>query len=186
MTTYVALLRGINVGGNNRVSMPDLRRVVGSLGYDDVVTYINSGNVVFEAAQDRDMDDATHAGAIEAAVREELGVSCAVLVRSASELAEVADANPFAAESDPKKVHAVFLPAPWDDATHAQVRDARERAADKGSRDEVEMVGRVAYLWTPDGFGRSVLAPLLGRKATKDGTARNWATVTKLLELSAR
>jgi uncharacterized protein (DUF1697 family) len=185
MTTYVALLRGINVGGNNRVSMPDLRRVVGSLGYDDVVTYINSGNVVFSAGE-RDVDEAKHAGAIEAAVREELGVSCAVLVRSASEFAEVADANPFAAEPDPKKVHAVFLPAPWDDATHAEVRVARERAAEKGSRDEVELVGRVAYLWTPDGYGRSVLAPLLARRATKDGTARNWATVTKLLELSAR
>jgi uncharacterized protein (DUF1697 family) len=186
MTTYVALLRGINVGGNNRVAMPDLRRVVGSLGYADVVTYINSGNVVFDAADEPDMDDATHARPIEAAVREELGVSCAVLVRSASEVAAVVDANPFSVETDPMKLHGVFLPAPWDDATHADVQTARERAAEKGSRDEVELVGRVAYLWTPDGFGRSVLAPLLGRRATKDGTARNWATVTKLLELSSR
>ncbi|HEX5533250.1 MAG TPA: DUF1697 domain-containing protein [Actinomycetales bacterium] len=186
MTTYVALLRGINVGGNNRVAMPELRGVVESLGYGDVVTYINSGNVVFDAADEQDMDDATHARVIEAAVRKELGVTCAVLVRSASELAEVIDANPFGHEKDPKKLHAVFLPAPWGDATYVDVQTARDRAAEKGSRDEVELVGRVAYLWTPDGFGRSVLAPLLARSATKDGTARNWATVTKLLELSAR
>ncbi len=186
MTTYVALLRGINVGGNNRVAMPELRRVVESLGYSDVVTYINSGNVVFDDADEQDMDDATHARAIEAAVREELGVSCAVLVRSSSELAEVVDANPFGDEKDPKKLHAIFLPAPWDDATQAEVQRAREKAAEKGSRDEVELIERVAYLRTPEGLGRSVLAGLLSRRATKDGTARNWATVTRLLEMCSR
>ncbi|GAB2692295.1 DUF1697 domain-containing protein [Thalassiella azotivora] len=184
MTTYVALLRGINVGTANRVAMADLRRVVADAGGRDVVTYVNSGNVVLEHDEP---DDAALGALLEAAVADALGVSPRVLVRSAAELDDVVAANPFPDEPDPKKVHAVFLPGPLEDAAVASAREAQEAAAQRGSRDRVEVVGRVSYLHTPDGLGRSILADLLSRRAGPSavGTARNWSTVTRLQRLCA-
>ncbi|MCK6212014.1 DUF1697 domain-containing protein [Georgenia sp. EYE_87] len=180
MTTFVALLRGINVGGHNRIAMADLRDVVADLGHRDVATYVGSGNVVLTS----DRTDGEQLGSeLADAVRERLGVAPAVLVRPAAELEEVVAANPYPGEPDPKKVHAVFLPAPPDDDARRALATALARAADRGSRDEAQVVGRVLYLHTPDGFGRSVLADLLARGAGSSGTARNWATVTKLLEM---
>jgi uncharacterized protein (DUF1697 family) len=180
VTTYVALLRGINVGGHNRVAMADLRRVVADLGHGDVSTYINSGNVVLTS----DRPDEEELGReLADAVRERLGPAPAVLVRSLDELEQVVAANPYPHEEDPKKVHALFLPAAPDDAARQALETARGRAAAAGSRDEAEVIGRVLYLHTPDGFGRSVLADLLARGVSREGTARNWATVTKLLEM---
>ncbi|GAA4287325.1 DUF1697 domain-containing protein [Georgenia daeguensis] len=180
MTAYVALLRGINVGGHNRIAMADLREVATGLGHGDVATYVNSGNIVLTS--DR-ADEEELGSELADAVRERLGVAPAVLVRPAAELEQVAAANPYRAEPDPKKVHAVFLPSPPDDGARRAVETALARAADRGSRDEAEMVARVLYLHTPDGLGRSVLAELLSRGVTRSGTARNWATVTKLLEM---
>lgn len=180
MTAYVALLRGINVGGHNRVLMADLRRVVTELGHGDVATYINSGNVVLTS----DRTDEEELGReLADAVRERLGPAPAVLVRPLDELEQVVAATPYAPEPDPRKVHAVFLPAAPDDAARQALETARGRAAETGSRDEAEVVGRVLYLHTPDGFGRSVLADLLARGPSREGTARNWATVTKLLQM---
>lgn len=180
MTTYVALLRGINVGKSNRIAMADLRRVVESMGHTDVATYINSGNVVFESAQ---QDDDSLGAQLEAEIGAELGVNPRVLVRSCTELADVARSNPFPDEPDPKKVHVVFLEAPPGTSAVKATKDAEHEAAAKGSRDEVELIGRAAYLHTPDGLGRSVLAGLLEKRAGVTGTARNWATVTKLLAM---
>lgn len=180
MTIYVALLRGVNVGGKNRVAMPELRRVVESLGHEDVATYVNSGNVVFTSKK---RDDDGLGRALQAAIRDQLGVDPSVLVRSAAELAKVVAANPFPAETDPKKLHAVFLPERADGTARDQAQAAQAQAEEQGSHDEVQLVDRVAYLRTTDGLGRSKLAVLLGRRVTKQGTARNWATVTKLLEM---
>jgi uncharacterized protein (DUF1697 family) len=181
VTTYVALLRGINVGGRNKVAMADLRSVVVDLGHSDVATYINSGNVVLTS----DRTDEERLGSeLADAVRDRLGPAApAVLVRPATELEQVVAANPYPGEPAPKKVHAVFLPAPPDDDARQALRTALARAADRGSRDEAQVVARVLYLHTPDGLGRSVLADLLSRGVTRSGTARNWATVTKLLEM---
>lgn len=180
MTVYVALLRGINVGGHNKIAMADLRGVVADLGHGDVATYVNSGNVVLSSAR---TDEERLGGELADAVRERLGVAPEVLVRPAAELERVVAANPYPGEPDPKKVHAIFLPAPPDDDARRALATALERAGERGSRDEAEVVGRVLYLHTPDGFGRSVLADLLARGATRAGTARNWATVTKLLDM---
>jgi uncharacterized protein (DUF1697 family) len=182
VTTYVALLRGINVGRANRIAMADLRRVVGEAGGRDVVTYVNSGNVVLDHDEP---DEAVLGERLERAVAEALGVSPRVLVRSAAELDEVVAANPFPEEDDPKKVHAVFLGEAPDEAGVVAAREAQAAAAERGSRDRVEVVGRVSYLHTPDGLGRSVLADLLSRRAgpMAVGTARNWSTVTRLQAL---
>ena len=185
MATHVALLRGINVGGRNKVSMPDLRDAVSSLGHEDVATYIQSGNVVFTT---RETDTAKLSAALGDAIGERTGVQCQVIVLSGAELAQVAQDNPYSGEPDPKAVHVVFLPAAPSPEMIASVAEAQDTAARKGSRDKARYVGRALYLHTPDGFGRSELATLLTRAARPlskqgAGTARNLATVRKLLDM---
>jgi uncharacterized protein (DUF1697 family) len=182
VATHIALLRGINVGGHNKVAMADLREVMASLGHTDVVTYIQSGNAVFTTTQ---TDTSALAGALERAIAETLGVRPRVVVLSRDELAQIVNDNPYADEVNPKLVHAVFLTEPADAAAVERVAAAQRQAAQKGSRDTAQLVGRTLFLHTPDGFGRSELAAILARTggAATTGTARNWATVTKLLAL---
>ena len=184
MPTHVALLRGINVGRQSRIAMSDLREVVSSVGHDDVATYIQSGNVVFSTPQ---TDTKRLAADLERAIVESLGVGPKVIVVSRDELADVVATNPFPEETDPKFLHAVFHGEELSSAALADVAAAQRRAADKGSRDESRVVGRTLFLRTPGGLGRSELAAQLARadtaKAGEAGTARNWATVTKLLSL---
>jgi uncharacterized protein (DUF1697 family) len=184
MPTHVALLRGINVGGRNKVAMADLRKVVGSLGHGDVATYIQSGNVVFTS---EDTDTAAIAAGLGRALEEILGVRSGVVVLSRAELAKVIADNPFPDEANPRLIHAIFRGADLGAAEAAAVAAAERRAGDKGGRDQVKIVGRTLYLHTPDGFGRSELAAQLARRdpAAEDqgGTARNWATVTRLLAM---
>jgi uncharacterized protein (DUF1697 family) len=180
--THIALLRGINLGPHKRVAMPALRALVTSLGHTDVATYIASGNVVFTASSPAPGPE------LEKAIAAELGVECRVVVLTCAELARAVADNPYPDEPDPKRVHAFFLTADPDEAAREHVAQAQERAAAKGSRDEAAIVGRVLYLHTPDGFGRSELAAELskgGRRNPAEGTARNWATVTRLLAMCA-
>ena len=182
MPTHVALLRGINLGSHKRVAMPALRTLVESLGHTDVATYIASGNVVFTASG----PNAELAGDLEKAIEAELGVACRVVVLTSAELAKAIADNPYPDEPNPKLVHAFFLTAKASAEARTHVAQAQERAAAKGSRDEAAIVGRVLYLHTPDGFGRSELAAELSKGAKRnpaEGTARNWATVTKLLAM---
>jgi uncharacterized protein (DUF1697 family) len=191
MATHVALLRGINVGGRNKVAMADLREVVGELGHGDVSTYIQSGNVLFSpdaGGADADADASRLAAALAEAITAKLGVTAPVVVLSRDELAAVIAANPFPDEADPKRVHAVLLSgAPSADAA-AKIDEALARSTGKGARDELATVGRTIYLHTPDGFGNSELAAAVLRIVTSPragvtGTARNWATMLKLLDL---
>jgi uncharacterized protein (DUF1697 family) len=186
MATHVALLRGINVGGKNKVAMADLRTLVTELGHTDVSTYIQSGNVLFSAAPDGDCT--AMALVMAEAIAARLGVSSPVGVVSADELAGILAANPFPDEPDPKRVHAVVLSQPPGPDLTAKLDTALAQSTAKGARDEVTAVGRTLYLHTPDGFGNSDLSAAVMRivsspKAGTTGTARNWATMTKLLEL---
>lgn len=186
MPTHVALLRGINLGGRNRVAMADLRSVVSELGHADVSTYIQSGNVLFTAPPDA--DTSALAEAMTAAIATKLGITAPVVVLSRGELAKVIADNPYPGEPNPKCLHAVFRAAPAEQDLLGRIADAVSLAVSKGSRDSVQSVGRTLYLHTPDGYGRSELAQALLRivsspKTSTTGTARNWATVTKLLSL---
>jgi uncharacterized protein (DUF1697 family) len=187
MATHVALLRGINVGGKNKVAMADLREVVADLGHADVSTYIQSGNVLF-SPDPGDADTSALAATLAAAIADRLGVSSPVVVLSRDELAAAIAANPFPAEPDPKRVHAVLLSgAPAAEAA-GKIDGALERSTAKGARDELAIIGRTLYLHTPDGFGNSELAAAVLRilaspRAGVTGTARNWATTLKLLDL---
>jgi uncharacterized protein (DUF1697 family) len=185
MATHVALLRGINVGGHNKVAMADLREVVTSLGHADVATYIQSGNVLFSAPQS---DTAALAHALEEAVSSRLGVRPRVVVLSREDLAQAVRDNPYPGEPNPKAVHAIFLNATPGPGVATGVADAVREVAQRGSRDTAQLIGRTIFLHTPGGFGRSDLAVVLTRPSPPGGpdvtsTARNWATVTKLLAL---
>jgi uncharacterized protein (DUF1697 family) len=181
MPRYLALLRGINLGGHNKVAMADLRELTASLGHTDVATYIQSGNVVFsspEASTVKLADD------LEQAIGRELGVRSPVIVLSQADLAQVMTDNPFPDAPNPKYLHAVFRREEMSPAGIESVASAEERARAKGSRDQAVVVGRTMFLHTPDGFGRSELAAQLTKaKAMSTGTARNWATVTKLMAM---
>jgi uncharacterized protein (DUF1697 family) len=186
MATHVALLRGINLGGRNKVAMADLRALVGELGHTDVSTYIQSGNVLFSAAAETESD--ALALAMTEAIAAKLGVTSPVIVLTRDDLAHVVAANPFPGEPDHRRVHAVMLSEPPGPELTAKLGAAVAQSAAKGYRDEIQIIGRTLYLHTPDGYGNSELAAALLRivsspKAGTTGTARNWATMTKLLAL---
>lgn len=177
----MALLRGINVGGRNKVAMADLRQIAAELGYTEVATYIQSGNLLFTGEAD---NSAGHARALERRTAERLDVRPAVVVISAAELARAIADNPFPAETNGKFLHAVFQNANPSADDRARIAEAVRAARAKGSADEAKLVGRTLYLHTPDGFGRSELAArLMSGPVAAAGTARNWATVTRLMAM---
>lgn len=167
----VGLLRGINVGGHNRLPMASLVEIYASLGATDVRTYIQSGNVVYRAAP-------AVAGGLSARVTEAIGAKHRfkppIVERSAAELAAVVASNPFLAEDAAgTKLHVVFLDAEPDPATFA--------ALPRG-RDRFELRGRDVYLACPEGMGKTDL-PDFGKVLRCVATARNWRTTLTLLEM---
>jgi uncharacterized protein (DUF1697 family) len=190
MATHVALLRGINVGGRNKVPMAELRQVVTSLGHTGVTTYIQSGNVLFTSTSTSTTELAS---ALESAIAEAFGIWASVVVLTREELAGVLQDNPYPGEPNAKLVHVVFLSSEPPKELLDRIATAESAAAAKGGRDTITAIGRALFLHTPDGYGNSELAqsvfriisaPAKQKKA--DGpaaTARNWATATKLLSL---
>jgi len=176
MTTCIALLRGINVGGRNSVKMEALRGIFERLGFHDVRTYVQSGNVVFGALHTEDLSHR-----IEEGLRDSVGLPVTVLVRTAPELTQIMVANPFLGESgvEPAKLYVTFLarqPAPsgWEAL----------RALPAG-KDRCHGVGREVYLHCPDGYGRTKLSnTALERVLATSATTRNWATVGRLVEMA--
>ena len=175
--TYVALLRGINVGNAKRVAMADLRTLVGKLGYGDVRTLLNSGNIVFTGPSG---PPGGVAARIEAALAKRLGVAARVTVLTAAEFAAAAAGNPLVELApNPSRLLIAVLARPAD----------RSRLIPLAKQDwapEALAIGaRVAYLWCPDGIIVSRVAKAVGRVLGDAVTMRNWATCTKLIELSA-
>jgi uncharacterized protein (DUF1697 family) len=176
MTTYVALLRGINVGGNNKVPMVDLRSMCLGLGYDNVETYIQSGNVVFDTTA----SEASVTAALKAGLLSTFGLTLSVVVRSAAELVEIVERNPFPSEDDRTKLHVTCFASPLAAAVVAKLDPAL------APPDTFVLDGREMYLHLPGGMGTSKLAVHIGQKLGKLGTTRNWNTVLKLMQMSSR
>jgi uncharacterized protein (DUF1697 family) len=176
LTTYVALLRGINLGAVNKVSMKELRVVFGSLGHESVRTYVQSGNVIFESPSSRLKELAAD---IEEAVAKSFGVKAAVVLRTSRELYDVAENNPFPTEGvKPTSLQVMFL----DERPSSKA--VKTLDPNRSPPDEFRVKGREIYLWLPNGQARSKLGidyfeKSLGSRAT----ARNWNTVTKLVQL---
>jgi len=174
--TYVALLRGINLGGHNKVSMPDLRALFGSLGDEDAATYLRSGNVIFKGAG----GPGKLTEAIEKRIRRDLGLNVTVLLRTRPQLRRVIAGNPFANNGkESTKLHVTFL-AKRPDRAHVHELDPQ-----RAEPDEFRVVGREIYLHCPNGYGRSKLTNAYFEKELGvAATTRNWRTVTKLAELA--
>ena len=186
MASHVALLRGINLGGRNKVPMAELREVVTSLGHTGVATYIQSGNVLFSTPES---DTTRLASALEEAIAKAFGLAVSVVVLSRDELAGIMDRNPYPDEPKPQYVHVVFLASRPTRDLLDRIKAAESTVAAKGSRDTVTAASEALFLHTPDGFGTSELAQAVFRiigppgQASVMATARNWATCTKLLSL---
>jgi uncharacterized protein (DUF1697 family) len=187
------LLRGINNLGSKKVAMAELQEVVSSLGHTDVMTYIQSGNVLFtprltDSRTPGRTDAAALAAELERAIADGIGVRARAVVLSREELARCMHDNPYPGETNPKLLHAVFLPEVPGPGLAAWVADAERQVRAKGSRDAAQVLGRTVYLHSPDGYPRSELRRVLARAGgptspSVAGTARNWATVSRLVEL---
>jgi uncharacterized protein (DUF1697 family) len=166
---YISLLRGINVGGNKIIAMSDLRALYESLGFQDVETLLQSGNVVFRAAK-------ADARKIEAAIQKKFGMDVTVILRTHHDLVEIIRRNPFEKRGvEPGKLVVVFLS---DEPNAAAARALTESYA---GPEEAHVTGREMYVYYPDGQGRSKFTHTLIEKTLGvSGTARNWNTVKKL------
>lgn len=176
MGTIISMLRGVNVGGHNQIKMEALRSLYESLGFKDPQTYVQSGNIVFKT-EERNLIQL--ANRIKNAIEKKFGFGPDVVLRTASDWKDLVARYPFAKGRglNPGKVGVVFFAeaptaAACDDLLLTKVDD-----------EEVHVAGREFYIYFPRGMGQSKLFAAIGRKL-KSGTARNWNTVTQLLEMA--
>jgi len=169
MTTYIALLRAVNVGGTGKLPMDAVRSLCAAAGFTRVETYIASGNVVFDSSAPASKVKTD----LEARLLAHTGKPVGVVVRTAAEMAAALKANPFA-KAKPNYAYAVFLDSP-------PPRDALKEATGQ-SDEEIQLGKREIYVHYPGGMGRSRLK----LPAAKSGTARNMNTIAKLCAMSAR
>jgi uncharacterized protein (DUF1697 family) len=175
MARLIALLRAVNVGGR-KLPMAELRALCGELGWEDVETYIQSGNLVFRATGKPEALEAK----LEKAIRERFGLDVPVIVRTAAQWAAYVAANPFAkaAEDEPNRLQLLVSKRPPDSGAAEKLME-RARAG-----EVVEAAGEALWFHFPDGVGTSKLTPtLIDRAAGSPSTSRNWRTVLKLQEL---
>lgn len=177
MTTHIALLRGINVTGRNKVPMAELKEVAGALGWRDVESYIQSGNLVFAASGTRAKLEA----ALESGIRQRFDLAIPVLVRAARDWSGYVAANPFARECATQAKHVML--ALSKSAPRAEAASELQARATAGER--VARTGDVLWIYFPESVARSKLSPaLLDRLAGSPVTMRNWNTVLKLEEMT--
>lgn len=174
MNSYVALIRGINVGGKNSLPMKDLKQLLEGIGCCGTKNYIQSGNVVFGRS--------STAARIRKKIADEIevhrGFKPHVMVLEKSEFKRAIDCNPFPqGESDPKALHFGFLD------TGPSSPDLQELEAVRTPNEKFELVGRVFYLLAPDGIGRSKLAAKSEKVLGVPMTDRNWKTVSKIMSM---
>jgi uncharacterized protein (DUF1697 family) len=171
---YVALLRGININPATRIAMGDLRALLEGLGHTGVRTHLQSGNALLTAGGEAPQEIAA---AIERRISEELGLTVAVLMRTAAELRLVVDENPLEVR-DPARFVVVFLTQPPDRADLESIDPAVY------APEEMAVGRSELYMYFPDGLRRPKLPPLLEKRSMAPATMRNWNTVTRLLALA--
>jgi uncharacterized protein (DUF1697 family) len=174
-----ALLRGVNVGGANKIAMAELRALVAELGFLNVATHLQSGNVVFSAPG---TSPEQAAAAVQAAIRERFGLGIPVLARTAQELARIVARHPLReVASNPSRMLVVFLSTRVDIAHVAELQE-QQYAPDRFVAGEREI-----YVWAPNGVSETKLTYAFWEKQLGGvtATARNWNTVERLRELTA-
>lgn len=172
---WVALFRGINVGGNNKLPMADLRALASELGFDNPRTYIASGNLVFGS----DKAVAELEELLAAAVQQSFGFTPSIIMRSVAELQSALASNPFAGRvTEGKQLHLFFLDEPA--STYDEIK-LRELAV---ASEDFALIGRVFYLFAPEGIGRSRLAEKMEPYFPRRMTARNLNSVAAIVALA--
>lgn len=178
METYISILRGINVSGQKKILMADLKTLYEDLQFRNVKTYIQSGNVVFKS--EKKVDDEDTAKRIEKAIQKKYGFQVPVIIRSYRELEKVIASNPFLSEKDidPKKLHVTFL-------SEIPSKERLNELNSVGfSPDEFTIQGKEIYLHIPVSYGETKLSNSFFEKKLKvTATTRNWNTVNKLAEI---
>jgi len=175
MQVWIALFRGINVSGKNIVPMADLRALMSNIGFEGAKTYIQSGNLVFQSAD----DNVTIRKKITDAVADKFGFEPRLMLLSVEAINRAIHNNPFpAGEADPKTLHLYFLNEAPENT------DLAAMAGWKIDSEAYELQGDVFYLHAPDGIGRSKLAERVERLLGVGATARNWRSVSKILALA--
>jgi uncharacterized protein (DUF1697 family) len=176
MRTYIALFRGINVGGKNLLPMSELKALLEKLDLQNVKTYIQSGNVVFRGQEE---DAARLSGQISAAIKKSHGFEPETLLLRIEDMQKAIDSNPFPeAEAEPKSLHLNFL------AAAPEQPDLQALESLKKENERFELKGTVFYLHAPDGIGRSKLAANAERLLGVPMTGRNWRTVSKIMDMA--
>ncbi|SPE24561.1 conserved hypothetical protein [Acidobacteriia bacterium SbA2] len=177
MAAIIGMLRGVNVGPHNRISMEALRALCGSLDLEGAETYVQSGNVVFRS-KERNLNALTKR--FEDAFEKKFGFPALLVLRTVAEMRTVIANNPFATrkEIEPGKFHVLFL-------TEEISPEARKQLeATKVGPEEIKTHGRELYIYYQAGAGQSKLPAVMDRILKKTGTARNWNSVTNLLEMA--
>jgi len=178
MQTYISILRGINVSGQNTIKMAELKSVYEQLGSQQVTTYIQSGNVVFESSE---TDQKKLAKKIHLQIQSDFGYDIPVLVLDIDSWQKIVEKNPFANDEskDPAFLHVTFL------ATSTEFNDKETIIAKRMEGEEIRFTTKAVYLYCPHGYGRTKLNNnFLEAKLGVQATTRNWKTTLKLLEIA--
>ena len=178
MATYISILRGINVSGKKKILMADLRALYESLGFTNVRTYIQSGNVIFESNTKE--SDAAKVQKIATAITEKYGFEVPIMLRTAAEFEAVINTNPFFKEDnvDPKKLYITFL------AERPTAENLAKLADVNYPPDQFQLIGKTIFLYC-EKYGRTKLSnTFFERKLKVTATTRNWKTVNKLFALA--
>ncbi|MDD2531018.1 MAG: DUF1697 domain-containing protein [Bacteroidales bacterium] len=178
MKTYISLLRGINIGGHKKIKMDSLRENFSSLGYSNIKTYIQSGNILFSSKEE---DKTKLEKEISSMILDKYGFDVPVLVLNSEELNEVISNNPFANSTNHNKdfIHITFLSNEVKEFNFTEIDSKKE------SEDEYKIINKTVYLYLPKGYGNTKIHNNFLEKLLKtQATTRNWKTCLELLEMS--
>jgi len=177
MKNYISLLRGVNVTGHNKIRMEELKRLFENLGFQNIVTYIQSGNIVFKTKVDS-IEKIT--GKIKNAINKDLGLDIDVIVKSLDEWKQIVDTKPFP-DAEGNKSYVTFLL----DLPKEIPLDAINKA--KAPSEQFMISGKEIYIYCPDGYGRSKLSNnFFESKLKVSATSRNWNTIEYLYTLASK
>ena len=179
MKTYISFLRSVNMAGHNLIKMTELANLFIDLGFGNAKTYIQSGNVIFN--HDREASSAFLSESIEKAILKKFSLPISVMTRKIDDLVKLAASNPYLTEPgfDPSKMAVIFLHETPLDSQIQKVADVNFPP------DKFKIIGEEIFIYCPNGFGKTKLyTGFFEKKMTTTGTARNWKTITTLLNLT--